>query len=353
MTRRRGRVGFTLIELLVVIAIIAVLIALLLPAVQAAREAARRSQCVNNLKQIGLALHNYHSSNNSLPWGQCEDDHWQDYSTHLPLLPFIEQGTIYNAFNLVDLMAVGGYDCGAEPGWPVNTTATFSKLTVFLCPSDTDRLTNPAGHNNYAGNSGSSPDSINILGPMNGPFLGADPNAVLNTRVFGFRDVTDGLSNTAAFSEKVKGIGTTNVFDFLKPNSSVFAVGPTAVMSSPAAYFAACSAVNPATAALQTGFGYDQSGNSFLWGIGGMWHLGYAPQTRYNHVMTPNTSSCSTGSGGNGHQGAHTASSRHPGVVNVLFCDGSVKAIKNTISLNTWWSLGTMANGEVISGDAY
>ncbi len=109
MTRQIRRSGFTLIELLVVIAIIAVLIALLLPAVQAAREAARRSQCVNNLKQIGLALHNYHSSNNSLPWGQCEDDHWQDYSTHLPLLPFLEQGTIYNAFNFADLQAIGAY----------------------------------------------------------------------------------------------------------------------------------------------------------------------------------------------------------------------------------------------------
>ena len=345
--------GFTLIELLVVIAIIAVLIALLLPAVQAAREAARRSQCVNNLKQIGLALHNYHSSNNSLPWGQCEDDHWQDYSTHLPLLLFLEQGTIYNAFNLADLQAVGSSDCGAEPGWPINTTATFAKINVFLCPSDTDRLTNPAGHNNYAGNCGSSPSSINTLGPMNGPFIGADPGAVLNTRVFGFQDVRDGLSNTAAFSEKVKGIGTTNTIDLTKPSSTVFAVAATAVMNLPSQYYAACLAANPATGAPQTGYGYDQTGNPYLWGIGGMWHIGYPPQTRYNHVMTPNTASCSTGSGGGGNQGAHTASSRHPGVVNVLFCDGSVKAVKNTIGATTWWALGTMGNGEVISADSY
>ncbi len=188
---------------------------------------------------------------------------------------------------------------------------------------------------------------------MNGPFIGADPNALLNTRVFGFRDVVDGLSNTAAFSEKVKGIGTTNPLDPMKPSSTVFAVAATAVMTLPMQYFAACSAVNPATGTPQTAYGYDQTGNSFLWGIGGMWHIGYPPQTRYNHVMPPNATSCSVSAGGNGNVGAHAASSRHPGIVNVMFCDGSVRAIKNTISMNTWWAIGTMNNGEVITADSF
>ena len=346
------RRGFTLIELLVVIAIIAVLIALLLPAVQAAREAARRAQCVNNLKQIGIALHNYHDANGSLPWGHCEDNDWLDYSAHLPLLLFLEQTAIYNAFNVADTFPLGGSDCGAEPGYPANTTATFAKINVFLCPSDPDRLTAPTGHNNYADNGGSAPNALWIVSAMNGPFMGADGTNFLNTRVYGFRDITDGLSNTAAFSEKVKGLGQSNALDPATPSSTVFFVDNATSMDVPMPYYTLCKAASPATTPPLSGYGYDQSDNSYYWGTGAMWHMGYDSQTRYNHVMTPNMSSCAQGEDGPA-PGAHTASSRHPGVVNLLLCDGSVRGIKSTIAPNTWWAIGTKAGNEVVSADSY
>ena len=118
----RNRRGFTLIELLVVIAIIAVLIALLLPAVQAAREAARRAQCTNNLKQIGLALHNYHSAINSLPWG--DGPWWIEWSAHTLLLPYMEQGPIYNAINFATRSPSAGASFVHQH--PINTTATYT-----------------------------------------------------------------------------------------------------------------------------------------------------------------------------------------------------------------------------------
>ncbi len=148
MNRRRR--GFTLIELLVVIAIIGVLIGLLLPAVQAAREAARRAQCVNNLKQIGLGIHNYISTYaDTLPWGAGA---WggNEWSTHTMLLPFIEQGAIYNAINFTWGQRVTA----------MNTSATYSVITTFLCPSDVDRNLWPFGHNSYMSNSGSGPERL-------------------------------------------------------------------------------------------------------------------------------------------------------------------------------------------------
>jgi prepilin-type N-terminal cleavage/methylation domain-containing protein len=130
----RNRRGFTLIELLVVIAIIAVLIALLLPAVQSAREAARRAQCVNNLKQIGIAMHNYHSSVNSLPWG--DGPWWIEWSAHTLLLPYMEQTPIYNAINFSDTQPFGGIPMPVNN--PANSTATYTVINGFNCPSDMD-----------------------------------------------------------------------------------------------------------------------------------------------------------------------------------------------------------------------
>jgi len=341
------RSGFTLIELLVVIAIIAVLIALLLPAVQAAREAARRSQCVNNLKQFGLAIHNYHDSVGSLPPGQLEGNDWADWSAHTMMLPYLEQRALFNALNF------SGYGSGpnpAQPGEPTNSTAMRAVINMFLCPSDMDRMTTAEGHNNYCACSGSSPDSVALKGQFNGPFIGPDPNtnSSRNAQVYSFRDISDGLSQTAAFSEKVKGLPN-NARDSSKPTATVFDLAAPSTPGIPNQYQTSCLAINQLTAAPETGQGFD----SAPVGVGACWHIGYPPQTRYTHVMAPNTWSCDYGSGGASIRGAHTASSRHSGGVNVLMCDGSVKFIKQSININAWWALGTKSNNEVLSADAY
>ncbi|WP_165220197.1 DUF1559 family PulG-like putative transporter [Aquisphaera insulae] len=357
---RDQRRGFTLIELLVVIAIIAVLIALLLPAVQSAREAARRAQCVNNLKQIGLAIHNYHSSTNAVPWG--DGPWWNEWSAHTLLLPYIEQGPLYNAINFGD-----GYPT-FTPDWvagaPYNTTVTYAKVAAFLCPSDDDRLTGAFGHNNYMANSGSAPNSCYggnagtpaWNGPSAGPFIFSSDPYHLGGGTYGgssisMASITDGLSNTAAFSERVKAIGS-NIseasapFDGSKPSASLAV--PTAVDNSlegsPQAFYQVCFQTPPKPGPSNNDMAVGNDDNI----SGSLWAMGIPAASRYVHVMPPNTWSCR-----NGLQIAHVASSRHPGIVNVLFCDGSVKAIKSSIDKSTWWGLGSRAGGEVISADAY
>ena len=366
--KRSGRSGFTLIELLVVIAIIAVLIALLLPAVQAAREAARRSQCVNNLKQIGISLHNYHDVVQALPWGAGPWG-WNDWSTHVMLLPYMEQTPLYNALNFRNGCADG--NCGN-----INTTAVNRQIATFLCPSDPDRLTSARGHNNYMGNAGSAPNSFygwnaqskGAQGPYAGIFcfIGvacdvppAPPCGVANGQApfsIGFRDILDGLSQTAAMSERVKGIGSNNRdfgFDGGNPSSSfvnapgVANNGQVTGDAGPMAFYNSCRTFNPVrpvTVAL-----LDNQDAS-----GARWDVGYAPDTRYVHVMPPNPPfQCGGDNDDAGRQAGYSASSRHSGGTNVLFCDGSVRFVKNSVSAQTWWGLGTRAGNEVISSDSY
>src|SRR3954467_4303713 len=198
--RRRG---FTLIELLVVIAIIGVLIALLLPAVQAEREAARRMQCTNNLKQIGIALHNYHDTDGCFPWcgltilnpTVTSTIQW---SPHTRFLPHVEQRALYAALNF----SFVGSD-------PPNATVTATKVASFLCPSDPRQNIPVAGWagTNYRGSQGNSlvygygdsdPTNVNAgMPPPNGLFF--------SNMLVKFADITDGLSNTAAFSEHCLG----------------------------------------------------------------------------------------------------------------------------------------------------
>jgi prepilin-type N-terminal cleavage/methylation domain-containing protein/prepilin-type processing-associated H-X9-DG protein len=336
------RDAFTLIELLVVIAIIAVLVGLLLPAVQSAREAARKAQCANNLKQIGLAVHQYHVANSSFPPGRLLYQNWQDLSAQIFLLPYMEQQPLYSSFNLADVFPITGMG-PVLPAYPPNTTAARIQVAGLLCPSDVNRLTNPEGHSNYCGNSGSTPESAEVITWANGPFVAATPNGdYRGCRVFRFENVRDGLSQTACFSEKVLGIGLEDQYDPGTPTSTYFQVGGPGDVSNTAAYYQMCRAAVQNSTPLVAGQA-----------VGMYWTFGYLTATRYTHIMTPNTQSCEVGGPWYGERGAMTAGSRHPGMVNVLMCDGSVAGIKSSIAPATWWALGTMAGGEAISADSY
>ncbi len=359
MTTRWKR-GFTLIELLVVIAIIAVLIALLLPAVQAAREAARRAQCVNNLKQIGLALHNYHSANNVFPMGGSSApryagagapyDDWATWSAHAQMLNYMEQTAIYNAINFSWAPEGDGNTSG-----PINGTAFNTVINSFGCPSDS--FWNKGNINNYYGSFGTTTEQPDYYKGWEG---WTNPDRKGSTGMFaewisyGISDCIDGTSNTVCFSEALCGnnIGGTYRGNGLMPYGGTDPflfdafMNPTLVLQQ----LQACAqAFKPANA------GNITSRRGFRWGEGIM---GF---TMFNVLQTPNDTTyqvnyCRTGCspGCNMDSGfSAPASSNHSGGCNVMMTDGSVKFIKSSINRMTWWGLGTRGNGEVISADSY
>ncbi len=344
MRRTDQKRGFTLIELLVVIAIIAVLIGLLLPAVQAAREAARRIQCTNNLKQIGLALHNYESTYGVLPWGRGPDrgivSNNMASSALVMITHYLEQGAVFNTFNFADVNNPDGpFQATNLP----NATSFNVQMAAFLCPSDQNRLTSVYGKSNYAACAGS--DHRIVTASADGMFRGGDVGTS-SSRVVGFRDVTDGLSNTVAFSEKVKGIGAVNgdnrnFPDTGTPSATIVGLSQTGLATMPA-YAAACKLLDPKKPGTTLQLMRPQ---------GCLWFNGNKNQAMYTHIMPPNTVSCGYGSDGDG--GAISATSRHPGGVNALFGDGTVRFLKSTVSVPVWWALGTNAGGEALSADAY
>ncbi|MBI3464491.1 MAG: DUF1559 domain-containing protein [Planctomycetes bacterium] len=355
--------GFTLIELLVVIAIIAVLIALLLPAVQMAREAARRTQCRNNLKQIGLALHNYHDTFRTFPPGRMQPYFgnstplmnpgaacWMgSISVHTHIVPYLEQAGVYNAYNFgtsrFRVPPLGPPNC------PQNSTVVDQKLEVFLCPSE---ARDPTGFgvpsNNYRycwgltycggipwfdGGTNLNPWSANCRSEfLTGGGIFMDGGAVSAS------DVVDGLANTAAFSERILGDLDATVISRGDFRRTV----PQNTAQTTATVMAACQPDLPMTGSHTS----DQ-------GIGrGAWVTGILHHTIYNHLFTPNsrTVDCSTNVSfvdGNNEGSIVTARSYHPGGVNVLMADGHVRSVSDNVDLQVWRAIATRSGQEQIS----
>ena len=357
-----SRRGFTLIEPLVVIAIIAVLIALLLPAVQAAREAARRAQCVNNMKQIGLGLHNYHSTNDCFPPGaylarnaDLTTRNNGDFSAHVRLLGFMEQQPLYNAANFNIACYNDNY------GDVANSTVTARRLNNFLCPScpPPGWNLNGAGYtavapgNNYFASLGSTIEFAGnqTNGPPNGVFRYDNTGGSI-----GIRDVTDGTSSTIAFSEWKIGSGNLAVF---APATDIVFIGtfpPGVTRNTPLTSMAAGGgplqqwAVQCANG-LKTA---NRQGKTVS--LGQNWAVGIMSFTFGTTVLPPNSKypNCST----NGvntveNPGMFNMSSFHSGGANILMADGSVKFLKDSTSLQVVWALGSRAQGEILSSDSY
>ncbi|AMV40431.1 DUF1559 domain-containing protein [Planctomyces sp. SH-PL62] len=347
MDKKSSR-GFTLIELLVVIAIIAVLIALLLPAVQAAREAARRSQCTNNLKQIGLAFHNYESTHGSfIPSCMYPSpvDNWGwGPSGHLSMLQFIEQGTLWNAYN-VGPVACNANGCGQ---YYQNTTVFNTQVASFLCPSDGPERT--VSLCNYVGNVGGP----HQLQAFSGTFLPTPNTDYPGSVPVKMGTITDGTSNTALFSEVLTGANNVATVLAGSPRSRrahYNATGMTNFAATPVAAnaeVAACQAVPPTT----EGWG----GARGDWFTAFPWYINYAV---YNHMGTPNTRTCVTSqiwagnTWGVDYFGSAPPSSNHPGGVNLAMADGSVRFVKDTVNRTAWWGIGTRNGGEVVGSDQF
>ena len=338
VTMSRKRSGFTLVEMLVVIAIIGMLVAMLMPALQMAREAARRSSCTNNLRQMGTALHAFHTAQDRLPYRSYRGPTGQSFSVHSQLLPYLEMEA---GQDLID------WNLASTD--PANVAALNLYVPTFLCPSDTDEL--PlilGGRNNYFvsggsqinnGAPGSSGDPMYTLPKPDGPFL-ANPVAItgvttpVNAAV-NFKDIKDGLSYTAMMSEKLLGDGSngiaTRASDTFKPGS---------YPNTPDEARNACLALeadktNPQWKDLS------KQGNST---VGVPWMATGHSATWYQHVLRPNEPSCMWPPG----RISTTPSSFHSGGVKLLMCDSSVRFMEDQVELFVWRAIGTRNGRETL-----
>jgi prepilin-type N-terminal cleavage/methylation domain-containing protein/prepilin-type processing-associated H-X9-DG protein len=313
------RQGFTIIELLVTIAIIAILVALLLPAVQSAREAGRRIQCTNNLKQIALAMLNYHDVVGTLPPGRKG---WGWGTWQMFVLPYIEQQPLYNAYNqLGDSVNDVTLDSLLLYMGPVNETVTTQRLAVFTCPSDTPNApVEDVTSHNYGCNYGNTDvyADPNLNGVLFGgaPFgdIGADPTrATPGTQTVRLARIIDGASRTMLAAELVQGQGADlRGFTWYGPTS---------------------------------GFTSYPGPNSALADV-----LTEQPQCVYPFSNNP---PCTWNTPQDTVPVYLASRSRHPGGVNVVLADGSVHFIKNQVNLAVWRALSTTQGREIISDDAY
>jgi prepilin-type N-terminal cleavage/methylation domain-containing protein/prepilin-type processing-associated H-X9-DG protein len=363
--QRRRPSGFTLIELLVVIAIIAVLIALLLPAVQAAREAARRAQCVNNMKQIGLALHNYHTANDCFPPGGLAVTTAPGaalavnagFSTVAFMLGQFDQQPLYNAANFMQAAE------GAHLGGYMNSTVLGTRLLSLLCPSTTAPQWLSIGGtppltgvrtpgNSYFASYGSGIEwqGLQAGGPPNGVFQ-------VTGSSYGLRDITDGSSNTIAFGEWIVGSGSVGTVTLL---SDIIFLG-----SAPTGTSRTTSATEIMPNLSNLGFqawitkcaqSLTTVRCEFTPILGEMWAFGFPGFSLGSTLLPPNSQypNCSAG-GANTFDaaGMYNIASNHPGGANVLLCDGSVHFLKNSVSMPVVWALGSRAQGEIVSSDSY
>ena len=363
---RHPRFGFTLIELLVVIAIIAVLIALLLPAVQAAREAARRIQCTNNLKQLALAMHAYHAANECFPPGGLPSRRLSipfncgglgSWSAHSRMLPYLEQSPLSNTINF-QVCNINDPITQA-----INSTAVMARVGSFLCPSSSPPGGNIHGWgiaapgNNYFASVGPSLnyDGERAEGPANGVFMWGGKSV-------GFRDVRDGTSNSIAFGEWRTGDfddSRLSVPQDVVPLPRVFPGGATSYDDTRMIMPAGASGFQAWLDACATGAG---ATNNRSW-VGESWSFGFPGASLGNTLLAPNPPypNCeivNTNAGGRGQDdldapGMYGMSSFHPGGGNVAMCDGSVRFLKSTMNRLTVWKLGSRDQGEVLSADEY
>jgi prepilin-type N-terminal cleavage/methylation domain-containing protein/prepilin-type processing-associated H-X9-DG protein len=350
-----ARCGFTLIELLVVIAIIAVLIALLLPAVQSAREAARRIQCVNNLKQLGLGIHNYESSNGVLPpqmvltFNSAGAVAWKStWGASSRITPYLELGNVYNAINYTN-----------KTSDPSNSTAVSTQIKVFICPSEVNQQaftsTSAAGvtSTNGVSNYGWCEGTWFTFGGFAGG--GQTPSAIGSNISRRFASITDGLSNTLLASEVKTYMPSYHDCGNVPPpgptGASAYPDIATVLASVAAAPTSGCKPVTGPSGMTGGGHTHWCNGNSFYDGF----TTALPPNTvspAGSPALDSDMSSEDEDDGGPTYS-AVTARSYHAGGVNALFADGSVHFVKTSINVQTWRALGTVGSGEVISSDSY